>query len=155
MKAKRVLSILVFGLLSIVMLEPVAVGDLLNAPNTGGQLSIPQKVFTSTDVPANLSRPKGTFVTELDIRRPQNLVPHVQRNVPPSAARPPGSLPRFVTEIDVPRGTVLPDPTVPFRPNSPNGFIRPGTPGARVRQVFEVIEDAAGNVTIRPVGGGG
>jgi len=132
-----------------------ALRSLMEAPNrTGGQLSVPQKVFTSTDVPADVARPRGTFVTEIDITQPQNLVPHVQNNVPWNPARPPGSLPRYVTEIDVPQGSVLPDPTVPFKPNDPTGWLPPRPPGARVNQVYAVIEDAMGNVTIRPVGGG-
>jgi hypothetical protein len=118
---------------------------------SGGALTRPQRVFTTTDAPVNLSRPKGTFVTEIDISAPESLVPHVQRNVPPSAARPGGSLPRYVTEIEVPQGSVLPDPTVPYRPNTGTGWVPSGTQGARVRTTWEVIEDAFGRPTLRKV----
>jgi hypothetical protein len=115
----------------------------------------PVRVFTTTDAPVDLGRagtgatgpggvptPRGvggTFVTTTDITNPRALELHLQRNVPP------GSMPRYVTEVEVPPQGVRIDPTEP-RIILQNGWVAPNTPGARVVRVWEIrwVQDPRG-----------
>jgi hypothetical protein len=106
-------------------------------------------VYTTTDSPVNLTRPTGTFVTSTDISIPENYFPHVQNNVPWSPIRPPGELPSIVTKIQVPPGSILPDPTVPFNPGSPTGWIPPGGQGT-ITGTWRVVTQPNGRITIVP-----
>lgn len=109
---------------------------------------VPKVVYTATDGAVNLGRPTGTFVTDVNISTPKAFMTHVADNVPPMA-RPAGTLPRVITEIRVSPGSVLPDPTVPFTPGTPTGWLPPKTPGT-IGRVWIVTEDAAGLPVIKP-----
>src|SRR5687768_5584767 len=95
-------------------------------------------VYTATDFPVDLDRPPdpsavpgsalafgGTFVTAIDISRPQAFAQHCQQNVPPSPNRPLGTWPRFITAVEVPDQGLRPDPHGP----PPTYWVPPGTPG--------------------------
>jgi len=115
------------------------------------QLLVPERVYTTTDSPVSLSRARGTFVTSADVTDEVRLLEHIRRNVPPAPRRPAGELPRYLTEIQVPPGSVLPDPTVPLVPGSPTGWLPPNAP-ARITRVWEIVENTAdATITIRPI----
>jgi hypothetical protein len=119
-------------------------------------------VYTATDFPVDLCRspdpsaPPGTagalggaFVTTVDITEPRAFGRHCQHHVPPSANRPPGAWPRFVTAIAVDDQDLLPDP----HGYPPACWIPSGAPSAAVVGVWEVTEHPDGSITITPAPG--
>ena len=117
-------------------------------------------VYTATDFPVDLNRPPdlsavrgtaramgGTFVTEVDITSPTEYGRHCRRRVPPSANRPPGAWPKFITEIVVPDQGLQPDP----HGRLPANWIPPATPGAAISRVWVVTENPDGTVAIASV----
>ncbi|GIW82858.1 MAG: hypothetical protein KatS3mg105_4665 [Gemmatales bacterium] len=106
------------------------------------------RVFTTTSQPVNLGRvgtgatnaqtgtltspgAGGTFVTRTDLTDPVALQRHIFDNVPP------GSTPRYVTEIEVPTPGLRVDPTE-LSPAPTNAWVAPNTSGARIRRVWEI-----------------
>jgi hypothetical protein len=85
-------------------------------------------------------------VTEDDITTPLGFAIHCQRHVPPSASRPPGAWPEFITEIQVPRQELQPDP----HGSPPCRWLPPGTTAAIVR-VLRVTELPDGTLRIDPL----
>jgi RHS repeat-associated protein len=122
-----------------------------NAPATNGNAAAQAqttRVFTTTSGAVDLGRAGtgatnaqtgtltapgagGTFVTRNNITNPTALERHIQQNVPP------GSTPRYVTEIEVPNSGLRVDPTE-LNPPAQNGWIAPNTTGARVVRTWEI-----------------
>ena len=113
--------------------------SLKGADRIAGQGS-PQlsRVYTDSDGPIDLNRALGPgtsggvggiHVTRKNLSDPNILPAFASDHIP-------GSTPNRVTEIEVPRGGILPDPTGDNHPET--GWIAPNTPGTSIVNVWDV-----------------